>query len=849
MWLTPRKDSLNQARADVPGRMMQAPAEVWRMPTGGDVRFAAPVTVAGQDAVLIQVGTTLQLARPTGETIWQDLTLNAGTVLKVADFDGEGPQEALVRTDARSVTLVDVATGRRLWSWQCAPSQQISGHAFERRRSGLRFICFPSYSADGYCFDFAGSREQPRLVWQRSYPGKYGVGYGPSIVLADMDRDGAPDIVLSGKVPSIYQAVINAEDGEIKFEAQHDLGGWGRPYGLLQTADIDADGWPDVLMASCQVEEYVAVARNEQGAGLKMLWGHFVEKDWPTDRLELRPQVTSLADLTGTGKIELVVGLWQDGRWQTPVIDPLKGFEARRGALEGRYFWGCHDVVGDSRREIIVSVESDRRPADCATLQAIDGISLKPVAELADAAVLWSADSAMPEDRYFMALRRSPIFMQADGGARGILVRRFNEGNPSGVCLWGTKSDGSIGCRLLAEGAYRRADSGRGGLVLCDPCGTLQFFDDRLHARNQKLGTNGRVCQPLVWEAAGKRELVVDTAGGVVMGGAPDLSRNGKLAHGWRIAGADPVLHVAETGAGRLAARHNGGSRGVALIYRAPVVTGRRSIRVDLPNPLYARAPLLAYGKQAYRLLANRQTGVHTFAMTILDESGHALWHDDAWGAYPNAAAAGDLDGDGLPEMVADDHGVLRVYDAKGSVLARDPGWPPAYNLPVIGAFGPGNAMAVLRSSGIQGLSLLDRAGKTVWKTPAPIWRYYRSLGAIADVSGDGSQSLGILTEEGLLDCINLADGTVRWSVDVGTAPNGTSVVAGDLDGDGTDEFLTGLQDGRLVCVGLSYGKPGILWETHLGASAANPIIADVDGDGVAEIVVSTSDGYVRILR
>ena len=40
LWLTPHKDPSNQARADVPGRMSEAPQEVWRAGTGGQIRFA-----------------------------------------------------------------------------------------------------------------------------------------------------------------------------------------------------------------------------------------------------------------------------------------------------------------------------------------------------------------------------------------------------------------------------------------------------------------------------------------------------------------------------------------------------------------------------------------------------------------------------------------------------------------------------------------------------------------------------------------------------------------------------------------------------------------------------------------
>ena len=42
LWLTPRKDASNQARADVAGNMTDAPREVWRILDTPLVLFAPP---------------------------------------------------------------------------------------------------------------------------------------------------------------------------------------------------------------------------------------------------------------------------------------------------------------------------------------------------------------------------------------------------------------------------------------------------------------------------------------------------------------------------------------------------------------------------------------------------------------------------------------------------------------------------------------------------------------------------------------------------------------------------------------------------------------------------------------
>ena len=847
-WLTVRKDPRNEARADVAGRMSSAPREVWRIATGGEVSFVRTVQVGGEEAALVRAGTTLQLFPPkAGRPLWRDLTSGVTSVLHVGDFDGDGRQEALAGTDARTVILLDLATGDRLWSWRCDPSTQILGVAFHQAPSGIRFICFPSYSTTGYCFDFSGDREHPKLLWQKNYEGKYGAGYGPSIVLKDMDGDGRQDIALSGKVPSVYQAVIDADTGDIKFDAHYSVENeWGRPYGLLKVVDLDADGRPDFVMISCQVEEYIAVARNADGKCIEKLWDKFVEKDWPEDHKELRPQVTSLAGLQGNGKIELVVGLWEDDAWHTLVIDPLKGFEAQRGRLKDCYFWGCYDLNGDGRPEIIVSKEKTRRPARHTTVLALDGKTLKPVAVLLSASVFGSGDSLLPEDTAFMALRRNPVYVKGADGRGGILVRKFSNGREAGTFLWGAARGKPVRAHPLAGPDSARADVSEGRLYITNASGCVQRFDRSLRPIGKVLPIQGRIAQPLVWSVGGKRQIVFDNAGGRIRGGTPDLRHTGKLDGQWTVAGAMPALHVDASGVGRIAAADmSDPNHYAALVYTLGASSPGPPLRIPLDYPPYLG--LTPYGGE-YRLLVNLQTGVHTMALACYDSKGSLIWQDTQMGAHPRIPGAGDLDGDGNEEVAADDHGVLRVYSPMGTVLGTDNGWPPAYTLPILAPFGLDSQMLVLRASGIDGTSLVDGAAKEKWKTLCDRWRYYRSLGAVGDVSGDGGLALGALAEDGAFDCIDTASGKLLWSLEL-AEPNSTSVVAGDVDGDGRDEFVLGLDDGRLICIGERNGRGTVLWEKRLGAGVANPIIADLDGDATAEIAVSTSDGYVRVFR
>jgi len=869
LWMAPRKDSTNQARADLPGRMHAAPQEVWKIATGGAVTFARNVTIHGRDAALILAGSVLQATSWTGETIWQKGKLGTSEVFEVDDFDGSGHLSVFVKTDVRTVMLVDLATGDELWRWQAEPSTFMAGYKFGRVAGGIRFYCFPDYSLNGYCFDFSNNLKNPKILWQRNYAGKFGAGYGPSIVLQDMDGDGKPDIVLSGKTPprGLYQAVIDTETGDIKSETKYDPDAaasfpLGRPYGFLQAVPFAKNEKPNIVLVSCQVEEYLAATKNEGGKTLSKIWGTFIEKEWPTNDLEIRPQITSLTDLLGNGVVELIVGLWDGKMWRTLIIDPSKGYTAQRANLENYYFWGCYDINGDGLPEIIVSTERERRTARMTSLLALSGRTFEPVAEMKNARIFFSKDSLLSDDIAFMASRHNPLFVKRKGGPSGILIHLFDGEKDLGTYLWGGTTKDPVTAYPIAPAGFRRADLYRNRLLLSDDKGNIQRFDENLKPVGEKLPTQGRTCTPLVWAVGDRRELVVDLAGSMVVGGVPNFHENGKLESEWKVAGSMPVAHTDAQGFSRLAVTDLSNSEEPSndkitvqivynpalMIYEAPIKTSSKAVKVALPDPPYIGT--VPFGND-FHVTVNMQTGVHMNAQATYDKDGKMLWQDRAHGSHPQISAAADLNGDGQFEVISDDHGELRIYDSVGKLVSLHPG-PPMYTMPIVCKLHSSDKPSILRANGILGLALITNAGEAIWQIQIPqqqLWRYFKSWGAIGDAAGNSKLTFGVLAEDGIFECIDLASGTVRWALDLHCTPTDTSIVAADIDGDGKDEFLLGLSDGRLLCISEKTQKGSIQWQAQFESGVANPIVADIDGDGVSEIILSTFDGCVRILK
>jgi hypothetical protein len=666
LWLLPRKDAANSARADVPGNMRLAPKEIWRF--GGDagsVEFAAPVTVRGREACLIQSRSALRLQQPNGQTLWCNRKLGVASVTEVGDLDDNGTAEALVTLGARGFALVDLANGEVRWRWMVPEGASLGAYQVLHAAEGARLIVFPQNTIKGFCLDLKRSSVQPVVLWERTYPNTYWQGFGPLIVLADMDNDGQSDIVLAGK-PG-YAAVLDAATGRIKFDLHYEVAGGdlaGRPYGLLQAADLDGDGFRDVVMISCQEEEYAVVLHNERGKGLRLLWSQFVEHDLPDDFRELRPNVTSLADLNGDGRRELMVGAFNltgDNRWHTLVLDAAKGLKAPLADLPDRYFWGCYDLNGDGRPEIITSTEKVRKFAASTTLQAVDGRSFRDVASV-EGASLFLANGRLPQDTGFMAIRHTPLFLKGSKSEAGIVLD--SAAGKTNHMLWRIRDGKSVLSPLGATPlALAMAVSARAERI------------EKRWGRFKQMPKEGgpAASAPLLSMADGKRELVMALADGTTIGGEPDLSRPGKFKQSWTVPGGNPaiwvgpqrervvctldggVVHLTQPTAGRKSGR---GLPQSTTLREVPGDGGRASV-LDCANPL-----ALSDGRD------NFLVGLPNGELVAVDErngAGVVLWKV-AFDAGARETILADVDGDGLLEIVVETvDGRIRVLKGPGT--------------------------------------------------------------------------------------------------------------------------------------------------------------------------------------
>ncbi|MCC6524708.1 MAG: PQQ-like beta-propeller repeat protein, partial [Polyangiaceae bacterium] len=235
--------------------------------------------------------------------------------------------------------------------------------------------------------------------------------------------------------------------------------------------------------------------------------------------------------------------------------------------------------------------------------------------------------------------------------------------------------------------------------------------------------------------------------------------------------------------------------------------------------------------------------------------TGRRLWlaktSVNAYGAtgFIGAAALGDLDGDGRPDVVAGGRdGVLAAYRGRdGKVLWQVPHGSGIHASPSIADFDGNGTLEVLAAWSYSDVAVLEGAtGTELWGQPVEL---------------DGAGIEGLFASPIPLPGASpaepgvLVQGTAWWDRDDGVVGVGAferawksfegrvtaSAVVGDLDGDGVSEAVVGTEKGKLVALHADGGY-AVLGQLP-GGIEASAMIADVDGNGSYELLVASNDG------
>jgi hypothetical protein len=281
------------------------------------------------------------------------------------------------------------------------------------------------------------------------------------------------------------------------------------------------------------------------------------------------------------------------------------------------------------------------------------------------------------------------------------------------------------------------------------------------------------------------------------------------------------------------------------------------------------------------------------------DGAGHwRVWSDAKFppGSYDYGdAAAGDLDGDGKPDIALGMHllgmaalrnaghdaftdvgrgldrpgkdGAMATFSSRALAIVD---WDRDGHADIL-ALGEGprvaNARGGERTGGANGLVLYRRGGDGTWKRYDQGTGARRAFGpslAIGDFDADGrpdaATSSSALGFNEIVHFGNKAGGWDTVAVDAARpASYVRSVAAGDLDGDGRDDLVLSYASFELATwrngIDVLLARPGRTWqrttlaaaETRTGIHAV--AIGDVDGDGARDVVALAENGETSVFR
>ncbi|HZW34013.1 MAG TPA: hypothetical protein VFF52_25035 [Isosphaeraceae bacterium] len=666
------------------------------------------------------------------------------------DIDGRGPLRPAVETShLRWARILPGVAGYQRVAWNHTWTDQA--------------VCRLQLFAHDRGFD------RPRLVWETD-PAEATI-FNPLDVVWDIDGDGVQEVCVAAHYRvMIFEGTTGRKETELRYHSS-------RPYGWFGVADVDGDGQEELVTIG-DFQSHIDVLDYDrtrpEAERLRVKWRRDIERDieervkWP----QVGPH--PLADVTGDGRPELVLNLFNDSgdrQWHAVVLDATTGktIEDR----PRRFVQGTADVDGDGAAELfLIGTDSELVPSS-GHIELVGVRGATPagrwsheeaawcVADLPHLGPSWSTTASQGMQHVLLRGPRRPVFFvktREAGTARRVALAAMRARDDGRVeTLWkvggvpetgvlvpveetGVEGDASalLRVRLAAnESAHLVADRARPRIIEARPLGS-----DAAPPIVARLDAGADRC--VVAEGPGQRVFAIDPPGR--RGEPPRLrwQRPGRGMHdGTRSVGLLAADLDGDGGCEVVAADQARGGHAVLVAYRGDGSTlwEKAFPHIDGAPPVWNASALTFWWSGHFRrpdrldLFVNtRRRLMHTDVGQLVDgRDATTLWtHEKAivpdqfrWGWAGIPLAATDVDGDHRDELVCLYPVCFWIAEGRtgrittGRELASRkelPAWA-AYGEPMVHDFnGDGEPEILLDSPYI--LALLDRTGRPLWHGP-----------------------------------------------------------------------------------------------------------------------------------
>lgn len=744
-WPMSRHDAQRTAAAKGISNITK-PQPTWRFPLGGALFYTQQLIQDadgdGKPEFFFVRGSSALGRRIDDSLMWRTPPMDVNAIMALADLDGNGKPELVITVGTNRVGVLDALTGAVSW---VNPPAEIGARATvlvgDLDADGLPEIliqdcvcCTEQGTLPGAVYSFAGNAAAPKMLWQLPYAT---CGGGGLTTLLDLDGDGFTDVLLGRQngfdmLDGATGAVLSSLDYGNNYQ-----------YARCVAADVTGIGEQAVcVLANTTADDsgHRVFAIGHDGAGLKVLWDQ--KLGFADATVALQPGM--VADLDGDGLKEVVVTAKTSANaWSTYVLDAQSG--ALLATLADRKMIATAPIMAIGRSLLLTEEDNDGLGAYA--FKRVPAPAITPLWQLPGQYPLNYRDFATSM-RSFPSIGLLATDLTGDG------TPDLVTGDADGVLRVLDTSQGAMGAPPVAASAVPPPY-------------------DRIFAAPADL--DGKPVLATEW-SDGLFRLHTIAGGSLVEAAPPGVHFDGFHVTGyWRSQEAIPV--VASLAPGEPAsvivvdASHNTHALDVSKANAKTPPEVRWSMTQAL-GPVVI--PNLAGGAPGVALLQHQPLSSPSKTQIVaITGEGKPLWTAPLDGTTSSDLLVGNLDGDGVPDIVAS--------------------WSH-----------PDDAISTVHTRAISGAS-----GATIWDG-ATYTDYLITGPAIADWNGDGrddvfSESFGIVVLSG-------QDGSMINPPPAENAQNAMPVLV-DTNGDNQPEVV--LQGGYSKLTVVSSDLTTVLYKSQ----------------------------------